>query len=80
MLINQFDTVRILKIKKKIKTEKGTSDKILPKVGDVATIVEIYNKPVIGYELESVDQNGQTRWLVAFKEDEVELLVINKGN
>ncbi|ATQ73396.1 hypothetical protein CR152_01880 [Massilia violaceinigra] len=46
-----------------------------PRVGDVATIVEIYLEPA-GYELECSDGGGITQWLMAFGLGDVELELV----
>lgn len=41
-----------------------------PRVGDIATIIEIYTDPP-GYELECSGQDGITQWLIAFSPGEM---------
>jgi tRNA(Arg) A34 adenosine deaminase TadA len=45
-----------------------------PEVGDVGTIVEVYTQPSPGYEVESVDEKGDTVWLMSMDPDQLELL------
>lgn len=52
----------------------------LPAVGDVAAVIEIYEKPQVEYELESVNEDGDTNWLVTVAASDVELERINPPN
>jgi hypothetical protein len=36
----------------------------VPKIDDIAAVIEIYNNLALGYELESVNEWGKTNWLV----------------
>ena len=45
----------------------------LPRVGDLGTVVDIYERPELAYEVECVDAaTGATVWLDAMYPDEVE--------
>ncbi len=69
MKFKQYDTVKIIEL---VNPEKKSEfDPSVPKIGDIAAIVEIYTKPSIGYELECSDQEGITQWLVTFGPEEV---------
>ena len=48
-------------------------DLAVPKVGDIAAIVEIYTDPIWGYELECSDEGGITQWLLMFEPSEIEM-------
>ena len=76
MNYKQYDTVKILEIKNPEKVVKSKFDLAAPKVGDVATIVEIYSNPTIGYELECSDEDGITQWLVTFEPHEIKLKLL----
>jgi hypothetical protein len=73
MKFNQYDTVRIIKILNVAKAVKSEYNFSAPRVGDVATIVEIYTDPSIGYELECSDQYGITQWLITFSPEELKM-------
>ena len=45
------------------------------RAGDKAAIVEVYDTPTAGYELECVNEAGSTIWLISFSAEEVELEV-----
>nr|WP_315473175.1 hypothetical protein [uncultured Undibacterium sp.] len=47
-----------------------------PKLGDIATILEIYSDPP-GFELECSDKAGNTVWLLGFQEKDVQLELVN---
>jgi hypothetical protein len=45
-----------------------------PQVGDIAYVIELYDKPDPGYELEcSNPATGESIWQLAFKVGEIEL-------
>lgn len=48
-----------------------------PKIGDVATVLEIYHEPVWGYELEASDPTGQTLWLVSVAVGDLDLQCVD---
>jgi hypothetical protein len=66
MLFSQYDAVRIIAFSAMTHTEADVFNRRPPRVGDVATVVELYSSPP-GYELECSDENGITEWLVASK-------------
>jgi hypothetical protein len=78
MKYKQYSVVKLQKINKQFSKEELSFDKRAPKVGDVATIIEIYKSPSLGYELECSDENGITEWMVTFSPEEVELEVIDE--
>ena len=47
-----------------------------PKEGDLATIIEAYESPSLGYELECSNDNGVIEWLAAFSREVAELETI----
>ncbi len=71
----QYDVVRIHEIRQLADFKIDSICRREPKVGDVATIVEVYTSPVLGFELECCDDDGVTNWLHAFTADD---LVIEK--
>ena len=77
MKFKQYDVVKLIKIPKKFDEDTLKFNKRLPKIGDVATIIEIYTDPHLGYELECSDKNGITQWLIAFSPDEIKIELIS---
>jgi hypothetical protein len=75
MKFSQYDAVKIVSFPAGRFPEADVISRRAPRVGDVATIIEIYAKPP-GYELECCDGNGITEWLMAFQTDEVELELV----
>lgn len=70
--INQYDYVRIISLHRTFQPEEVIGTR-LPAVGDVAAVIEIYENPELGYELESVHEDGNTNWLVTVVSSDVEL-------
>jgi len=70
MKFAKYDVVRILSLSGRDFGESDTFDSRAPQVGDIATILEIYDDPP-GYELECSDSSGITEWLGGFRQDEV---------
>ncbi len=50
-----------------------------PKIGDKATIIEIYDNPSLGYELESTIEAGETEWLVSISSADLGMELIPKS-
>lgn len=72
MSFKQYDVVKVVALHA-FKQEISDSFNLRPpRIGDIATIVEIYAKPP-GYELECSDKEGITQWLQAFAQDEIGL-------
>ncbi len=75
----QYDVVKIVSFKNLKLIKKTEFDKNIPEIGDIATIVEIYTNPSIGYELECSDRKtGETLWLYTFKPEQIQLELANK--
>ncbi len=70
MKLKQYSVVKLQGIKKQFKDEDLKFNKRHPRIGDIATIVEIYEQPTLGYELECSEENGATEWLVTFSPSE----------
>ena len=51
MKFKQYDVVKLIKIPKKFDEDTLKFNKRLPKIGDVATIIEIYTDPHLGLSL-----------------------------
>jgi hypothetical protein len=62
--IRQFDYIRITAIHRKFSKADCIPGTKVPELGDVAAVIDIYDKPELGYELESVNERGETNWLV----------------
>jgi len=78
MRFRQYDVVKLKKINRQFSNNELSFSRREPKEGDVATIVEVYEKPTLGYELECSDETGITTWLVSLSPDEVELELIRE--
>ena len=60
---SQYDVVRVVSILDKASVlVDALNCRRPPKVGDLATILEVYNDPY-GFELECSDSDGYTVWL-----------------
>ena len=65
-----YDVVRITALPKPIHFEPDGISVRVPRVGDIATIVEVYESPY-GYELECSRSDGMTEWLRTFAPGDV---------
>ncbi len=70
-MINKYDIIKITKVKKEIDKSNLTFCEALPKVGDIATVLEIYDKPTLAFECECSNKDGTTRWLLALSPDDI---------
>ncbi len=62
-----YSVVKIKVLHKKFSENDLSFCKRAPKVGDVATIIEVYETPELAYELEcSNKSNGETEWMLVF--------------
>jgi hypothetical protein len=75
MQFAQYDVVKVKSFLTEKLAEVDACNRRPPRVGDVATVIEIYSNP-IGYELECSDTDGITEWMIAFEPHEVELELI----
>ena len=78
MQFKQYDVVKIIEINKKFDEDDLKYNIRLPKVGDIAYIIEIYTHPHLGYDLECSDKDGITQWLMAFSPKEIKLELITE--
>jgi hypothetical protein len=76
MAIAQYDVVRVTKLRTPKRQLADASNLRAPAVGDIATVLEIYDHPA-GYKLECSDENGITQWLVAFRAEDIDLQPVN---
>lgn len=75
----QYQRVRITAIKRTFELSECFPGTRLPRVGDIATIIEIYRKPIPGYELECVNQkSGETEWLLSVAQGDLELEAVDE--
>ena len=79
MELKQYSVVKLKKINRQFSESDLSFDKRHPEVGDVATIIEIYKTPSLGYELECSNKDGITEWMVTFSPEEVDLEVIDEN-
>lgn len=75
MRFSQFDVVRLTNIHKPLALQNDGINRRLPKIGDVAAVVEIYPCP-LGYELECTDEEGVTEWLLTFASTDIDLEIV----
>ena len=75
MKFNQYDVARLKCINAPIPELDNEFNWRRPVLGDIATIIEIYARP-LDYELECCDWNGITEWMMAFPPDDIELELV----
>ncbi len=78
-MFGQYDLVEIIKLNCTFKKEDVVFGFRLPKIGDTAFIVEIYSNPRKAYELECVQEDGDSPWMATFEENDAELKLIKKS-
>ena len=70
--MKQYDVVKVIGFR----DDRFESAKVhflrRPRIGDIGTIVEVYSKPEVGYEIECCDSAGATIWLEALYPGELE--------
>lgn len=71
-IVKIYDVVRLTALSKPVHVEPDGVSVRVPRVGDVATIIKVYENPC-GYELECSGSDGITEWLWAFAPSDVEL-------
>jgi hypothetical protein len=79
MEFKQFDVVEVIGFNAKSEFRPDDCNKREPRIGDIATILEVYSEPD-GYELECSDSNGITEWLGGFSPDEIKLALAPTRN
>lgn len=75
--INQYDYIQIISIHRNFSQKDVFPGKRLPEIGDIAAVIEIYDKLELGYELECVNRDGETDWLITVKNSDLEFKKIN---
>jgi len=78
MKFKQYSVVRIKKINKEFDENDISFNNQLPQIGDIATIVEVYENPNLGYELECPNDDGTYKWLMTFSSTEIDLELIKE--
>jgi hypothetical protein len=77
MVFKQYDVVKIVRLNKSEWAVDGFSRRP-PQVGDIATIVELYASPQIGFELECVAPDGQPQWLHTVTPADIEFELMSR--
>ncbi|MFO7569243.1 MAG: hypothetical protein R6W75_05550, partial [Smithellaceae bacterium] len=72
-MFQPYDRVKVIGINRTFSTNECAPGIATPKIGDVATVLEIYREPVPGYELEACDPTGRTLWLVSVADGDLDL-------
>ena len=78
--IRQYDVVRVLAIYRQLNKSECSPGIRLPEIDDIATVIEVYEKPTVGYELESVDNNGETNYLVTIAPEDMDFEIVGNLN
>jgi hypothetical protein len=76
MKFHQYDVVRVV-ARNKPKPPESDLDQRPPAVGDIATVLEVYDNPP-GYKLECSDSEGITIWLGGFSPDDLSLELVKE--
>ena len=71
--MKQYSVVKIKSLNKGFKHSGDSLGARSPRVGDIATIVEVYNS---AFDLECSDENGVTLWLEIFESSDAELELV----
>ena len=69
----QYDVIRVIEILTPKEFHADSFNSRPPRVGDEATIVEVYLEPGLGFELECCDPSGVSLWLQTFGPDDLEV-------
>lgn len=79
-ILTQYSTVRIVALHREFdqsNVERGF-DRRLPRIGDLAAVVEVYRLPSIGYELEcSNPDDGTNEWLITFSPEDADFEIVS---
>jgi len=72
-MLKELDVVRVIRLAEPVRRFTGTKDIArAPRVGDVGTIVTLYDP--VNLCVECVADDGMTVWLSDFRADEVEVV------
>lgn len=80
-ILIQYSIVRIVALQREFdqsNVERGLDQRV-PRIGDVATVLEVYLSPTLGYELESSNSDGTNEWLITFYPEDSEFEVVQDG-
>lgn len=72
---SQYDVVRLESIPSITVDASDPFNLRSPRVGDIATIIEVYANPP-GYELECSGEGGITEWMLAFSPEEADFELV----
>jgi hypothetical protein len=79
-ILTQYSTVRIVALHREFdqsNVDRGF-DRRLPRIGDLATVVEVYRLPSVGYELGcSSPDDGTNEWLITFSPEDAEFEIVS---
>lgn len=71
-MLRQFDVVTLIRIPTLNAGEFLKTNRHLPRAGDVATILDIFTHPCLGYGLECCESGDpHAEWMHTFTEDEL---------
>lgn len=74
-MFKQYDVVRITRLPAAPAADGFAINQRPPRLGDIAAIVEVYEKPELDYEPECT-ASGETQWLCSFSAAEIELELV----
>ncbi len=74
-----LDVVRLVRFVKTFEYVKDPNNRRRPKVGDIATILQVYRSGTLGYKLECKNGRGETQWMLSFRIDEIDLELMHPG-
>lgn len=73
-IMKQYSIVRIKRLKKQFEHSSLSIGTRVPKEGDVATVVDVYDD---AFDLECSDEDGSTAWLELFELDDADLELVS---
>lgn len=79
-ILTQYSTVRIVALHREFDQSNVESgfDRRLPRIGDLAAVVEVYHSPSIGYELEcSNPDDGTNEWMITFSPEDADFEIVS---
>ena len=73
--MHQYEVVRVTSLRGNRTFHPSATNRRIPSVGDIGTILEVYTQPEAAYEVECSDPaTGVTIWLEAMYPDEIKVL------
>jgi len=76
--LRQYNSVQIKVLHRVFSASDVSLGEEIPAVGDMATIIEVYESPRMAYELESVAPDGTTRWMATFEPGDADFDIISR--